>query len=89
VHRRVPQPTPKTAAQFLPIVIHPSDWEFEGAAKIPRKRNEAEAVADAFLNALDRLADGITKARGFDGNLVSKVKVDDIRNEWTAGFKLV
>jgi hypothetical protein len=25
--------TPKTAAQFLPIVIHPADWEFEGAIK--------------------------------------------------------
>ncbi|MFZ3327501.1 MAG: hypothetical protein WA231_17170 [Methylocella sp.] len=24
--------TPKTAAQFLPIVIHPGDWEFEGAS---------------------------------------------------------
>jgi hypothetical protein len=73
--------TPKTAAQFLPIVIHPGDWEFEGAAKIPRKRNEAEAVADALLNALDRLAEGAAKAPGFDGKLVSKVKVSGIRDE--------
>jgi hypothetical protein len=73
--------TPKTAAQFLPIVIHPGHWEFEGAAKSAGKRNEAEAVADAFLKALDRLADGITKAPGFDGKLVSKVKVDGIRDE--------
>jgi hypothetical protein len=42
--------TPKTAAQFLPIVIHPGDWGFEGAAKPT-------------------------------GKLVSKVKVDDIRDE--------
>ena len=73
--------TPKTAAQFLPIVIHPGDWEFEGASKSASKRNETEAVADAFLNALDRLADGVTKAHGFDGKLVSKVKVDGIRDE--------
>jgi CHC2 zinc finger len=73
--------TPKTVAQFLPIVIHPGHWEFEGAAKSAGKRNEAEAVADAFLKALDRLADGITKAPGFDGKLVSKVKVDGIRDE--------
>jgi hypothetical protein len=65
----------------LPIVIHPGDWGFEGAIKSAGKRNEAQAVADAFLNALDRLADGITKARGFDGKPVSKVKVDDIRDE--------
>lgn len=73
--------TPKTAAQFLPIVIRPDYWEFEGAAKSAGKRNEAEAVADAFLNALDRLADGVTKTPGFDGNPVSKVKVDNIRGE--------
>jgi hypothetical protein len=73
--------TPATAAQFLPIVIHPADWEFEGAIKSTGKRSEAEAVADAFLSALDRLGDGITKAHGFDGQLVSKVKVDAIRDE--------
>jgi AAA domain len=73
--------TPKTAAQFLPIVIHPGDWGFESAIKSAGKRNEAEAVADAFLNALDRLADGITKSHGFGGKFVSKVKVDGIRDE--------
>jgi hypothetical protein len=73
--------TPKTAAQFLPIVIHPGDWEFEGASKSAGKRSEAEAVAVALLNALDRLADGITKSPGFDGAPVSKVKVDAIRGE--------
>jgi hypothetical protein len=73
--------TPKTADQFKPMIIRPADWEFEGANAAPRKRNEVEAVADAFISALDRLADGIKKSPGFDGKPVLKVRTEAVRDE--------
>jgi hypothetical protein len=74
--------TPETASQFLPIVIHLGDWGCEVAGNgAPVKRNEVEAVADAFMKAFDRLADGTAKTPGLDGNLVQKVAADAIRNE--------
>jgi hypothetical protein len=74
--------TPETASQFLPIVIHLGDWGYEVAGNGgPVKREEVEAVADAFMKAFDRLADGAAKTPGLDGNLVQKVPADAIRNE--------
>ena len=52
-----------------------------------RSGDEAAHRRQQIGVALDRLADGKTKAPGFDGKLVSKVRVDGIRDELkTRGF---
>ena len=75
---------PDTAVQFLPLIIYPEDdgWRWEGAKTAKAgKSNSAEKTRREFLNAYNRLTDGVTQSPGFDGALVAKVKVDDIRDE--------
>ena len=66
--------TPATADQFKPMIIYPDNLRFEEVGKggAP-KRTQAAFVAARFLEAYDRLADGVTKAPGFDGKPVAKV----------------
>jgi hypothetical protein len=76
--------TPANAEQFLPLVMRPGDdWEFEEAPKntMAARTRSPDNIIREYLQTYDRLADGIVKTRGFDGNLVSKVAVDAIRDE--------
>jgi len=64
----------------------PSDnWRVEAAAKAGagrvREKTTVEIARAEFLNAYDRLADGIINSPGFDGAPVRKVKVEAIRDE--------
>lgn len=45
------------------------------------RHKEADFITFEFLKAYDRLADGIPKTPGLDGNPVIKVLVDAIRDE--------
>jgi hypothetical protein len=76
--------TPANAEQFLPLVIRPGDdWEFEAAPKntMAARTRSPDNIIREYLQTYDRLADGIVKTRGLDGNLVSKVAVNAIRDE--------
>lgn len=50
-------------------------------AKAKGKENTHKIVEREFLNTYDRLADGVAKVPGFDGNPVAKVSTDAIREE--------
>ena len=78
--------TPANADQFQPVIMWPSDnWRVEAAAKAGagrvREKTTVEIARAEFLNAYDRLADGIINSPGFDGAPVRKVKVEAIRDE--------
>jgi hypothetical protein len=77
--------TPKTAGQFMPLVLRPSDdWQFEFAkgASGGKLGGEAEMVRDEFLKVYDYLADSATKSPGLDDRSnVLKVSTANIRDE--------
>jgi AAA domain len=77
--------TPKTAAQFAPLIIHPSDdWRFENAksASGGKNRGDVEMIRDEFVKVYDGLADGVAKSLGLDGrSSVRKVPTAAIREE--------
>lgn len=78
--------TPANADQVQPVIMWPSDnWRVEAAAKAGagrvREKTTVEIARAEFLNAYDRLADGIINSPGFDGAPVRKVKVEAIRDE--------
>jgi len=78
--------TPANREQFNPKIIFPSDgWRYEIAKRISsqgRDGNDAEIVAAEFMKAYDRLADGVPKTTGLDGNsTVLKVSVAAIRED--------
>jgi hypothetical protein len=75
--------TPANADQFQPVIMWPSDnWRVEAAAKAGvRMRERTKFARSEFLNAYDRLSDGIMRSPGFDGAPVRKVKVAAIRDE--------
>ncbi len=77
--------TPANADQYQSLIIWPGeDWRFQVAAKETKgskQESTQKTVERALLAAYDRLADGIVKSHGLDGNPVAKVKVDAIRDE--------
>jgi len=75
--------TPHNRDEFLPRVIYPAeDWRVEIMQKGARsKSSDAETTRREFVNAYDRVADGIVKSPGFDGAMVAKVKIDAVRDE--------
>lgn len=75
--------TPHNRDQFTPRIIYPGeDWRVEITQAGGRgKSSDAENTQRAFINAYDRLADGIVKSSGLVGNMVAKVKVDAVRDE--------
>jgi hypothetical protein len=74
--------TPAIADQFKPMIIYPDNLRFEEVGKggAP-KRTQAEFVAAKFLEAYDRLADGVPKTPGFDGKPVAKVSAKALCEE--------
>ena len=83
--------TPQNAAQFAPLIVRPgADWEVTPTR--PSSKTKAHGGLDRleYLNAYDRLADGIVESPGFDGKPVRKVKSDAIRDELKSrGFLLL
>jgi AAA domain len=76
--------TPANAEQFLSLLIRAADdWEFETAPKnaAATSSRSAGSISREYLQAYDRLADGVTKTHGFDGKLVKKLQIDAIRDE--------
>jgi hypothetical protein len=77
--------TPKTAGQFTPLIIQPSDdWKFEIAkgANGGKPGGDAEMVRDEFLKVYDCLADAAPKTLGVDDrSTVLKVPAAAIREE--------
>jgi hypothetical protein len=77
--------TPKTADQFAPLIIRPSDgWRFEIAKGASRGKvvGDAQMVRDEFIKVYDYLADGVTKSLGLDDrSSVRKVSTAAIRDE--------
>jgi hypothetical protein len=80
--------TPQNAAQFAPVIVRPgADWEISPSSKT-RARGGLDRLE--YLNAYERLADGIVVSAGFDGKPVRKVKSDAIRDELKSrGFLLL
>jgi hypothetical protein len=79
--------TPANAEQFLPLLIHlDDDWRFEAAPtkRMPGGVQQTDDLSREYLQAYDRLADGVTKSLGFDGKPVAKVLGDIIRDELRA-----
>jgi len=77
--------TPKTAGQFAPLIIRPSDnWRFEIAknASGGKSGSDVEIVRDELLKAYDQLADGAQKSFGLDDrSTVLKVSAEAVRDE--------
>jgi hypothetical protein len=77
--------TPKTAGQFAPLIIRPSeDWRFEiaKAGVVGKQGGDVEMIRDELIKAYDHLADGVTKSFGLDDrSSVLKVPVASIREE--------
>lgn len=67
-----------------------ADWEVTPTR--PSSKTKAQGGLDRleYLNAYDRLADGIVESPGFDGKPVRKVQSDAIRDELKSrGFLLL
>jgi len=83
--------TPQNAAQFAPLIVRPgADWEITPTR--PSSKTKAHGGLDRleYLNAYDRLADGIVESPGFDGKPVRKIKSDAVRDELKSrGFLLL
>jgi len=77
--------TPKTAGQFVPLIIRPSDdWKFEiaKAAKSSKSGGEVADIVAEFPSVYDFLADGAPKTLGLDArSTVLKVSTSAIRDE--------
>lgn len=75
--------TPTTAAEFEPKIIQREDdgWTCNAAARDSSSKSETGMIAGEILKSLDRLADTVTPATGFDGAPVKKVAIDSIRDE--------
>ena len=78
--------TPKTASQFAPLIIRPSeDWSYEiakGDGSGRKAGSDIEIVRDEFRKGYDCLADAASKTLGLDdGSTVLKVPTAAIREE--------
>ena len=77
--------TPANFQQFATKTVRRAESGFVAedvpAAGKDKPKADFAILRKAFLNAYERLADGVEKSHGFDGALVRKVKVDDIREE--------
>ncbi|SRR6266550_3275985 len=76
--------TPANFKQFDPLIIRlgVDDWMIEDAPMdAKRGKGLTDFIRTEYLHAYDRLADGVKKEPGFDGQPVIKVSVKAIRNE--------
>jgi hypothetical protein len=77
--------TPANFQQFATKTVRRAESGFVAedapAAGKDKPKADLAILRKAFLNAYERLGDGAPKSAGFDGALVRKVKVDDIRDE--------
>jgi len=83
--------TPQNAAQFAPLIVRPgADWEITPTHLSSKTKSQGGLDRLEYLNAYDRLADGIVESPGFDGKPVRKVKSDGVRDELKSrGFLLL
>jgi hypothetical protein len=79
------------AAQFAPVIVRPGNgWEVTPTRPSSKTRAQGRLDPLEYLNAYDRLADGIVESAGFDGKPVRKVKSDAVRDELKSrGFLLL
>ena len=78
--------TPKTAGQFAPLIIRPSDdWSYEiakGDGSGRKAGGDVEMVRDELIKVYDHLAGDAPKSLGLDDrSTVLKVSTADIRDE--------
>jgi hypothetical protein len=78
--------TPHNFDQFAPRIIRPGDdWRIEigkgGAAARRKGDGMTEIIRSEYVNAYERLADGVRKSHGLDAKLVRKVRADAVRDE--------
>jgi hypothetical protein len=80
-----------TDCQRAPVIVRPgADWEVTPARPSSKIRARGGLDRLEYLNAYDRLADGIVASPGFDGKPVRKVKSDVVRDELKSrGFLLL